>query len=121
MSSFLCKGFLCLQFGFVIFWQKDFGTKAAYKMLVKLLLMSLSKSRCWYSNNAMFHWTPWLTSDLYHKHIMIISDVPMWIIYDSRSLTDNSRLTLQVVPVVASFFYFHDNHCMLIVQVIVFY
>jgi hypothetical protein len=25
-----------LQFGFVIFWQKDFGTKAAHKMLVKL-------------------------------------------------------------------------------------
>jgi hypothetical protein len=28
--------FMCLQFGFVIFWQKDFGTKAAHKMLVKL-------------------------------------------------------------------------------------
>jgi hypothetical protein len=28
--------FKCLQFGFVIFWQKDFGTKAAHKMLVKL-------------------------------------------------------------------------------------
>jgi len=26
----------CLQFGFVIFWQKDFGAKAAHKMLVKL-------------------------------------------------------------------------------------
>ncbi len=25
-----------LQFGFVIFWQKDFGAKAAHKMLVKL-------------------------------------------------------------------------------------
>jgi hypothetical protein len=34
------KGFwealMCLQFGFVIFWQKDFGAKAAHKMLVKL-------------------------------------------------------------------------------------
>jgi hypothetical protein len=28
--------FKCLQFGFVIFWQKDFGAKAAHKMLVKL-------------------------------------------------------------------------------------
>jgi hypothetical protein len=28
--------FMCLQFGFVIFWQKDFGAKAANKMLVKL-------------------------------------------------------------------------------------
>jgi hypothetical protein len=28
--------FMCLQFGLVIFWQKDFGTKAAHKMLVKL-------------------------------------------------------------------------------------
>jgi hypothetical protein len=27
---------MCLQFGFVIFWQKVFGTKAAHKMLVKL-------------------------------------------------------------------------------------
>jgi hypothetical protein len=24
--------FLCLQFGFVIFWQKDFGAKAAHKI-----------------------------------------------------------------------------------------
>jgi hypothetical protein len=28
--------FMCLQIGFVIFWQKDFGAKAAHKMLVKL-------------------------------------------------------------------------------------
>jgi hypothetical protein len=28
--------FMCLQFGYVIFWQKDFGAKAAHKMLVKL-------------------------------------------------------------------------------------
>jgi hypothetical protein len=27
---------MCLQFGFVNFWQKDFGAKAAHKMLVKL-------------------------------------------------------------------------------------
>jgi hypothetical protein len=27
---------MCLQFGFVFFWRKDFGTKAAHKMLVKL-------------------------------------------------------------------------------------
>jgi hypothetical protein len=27
---------MCQQFGFVIFWQKDFGAKAAHKMLVKL-------------------------------------------------------------------------------------
>jgi hypothetical protein len=27
---------MCLGFGFVIFWQKDFGAKAAHKMLVKL-------------------------------------------------------------------------------------
>ncbi len=30
------RTFMCLQFGFVIFWQKDFGAKAANKMLVKL-------------------------------------------------------------------------------------
>jgi hypothetical protein len=32
-----CPAFMCLQFGSVIFWQKDFGTKAAHKMLVKLI------------------------------------------------------------------------------------
>jgi len=32
----LCAPFMCLQFGFVIFWQKDFGAKVAHKMLVKL-------------------------------------------------------------------------------------
>jgi len=31
-----CAAFLCLQLGFVIFWQKDFGAKAAHKMLVKM-------------------------------------------------------------------------------------
>jgi nucleoside recognition membrane protein YjiH len=31
-----CAAFMCLQFGFVMFWQKDLGTKAAHKMLVKL-------------------------------------------------------------------------------------
>jgi hypothetical protein len=28
---------MCLQFGFVFFWRKDFGTKADHKMLVKLI------------------------------------------------------------------------------------
>jgi hypothetical protein len=32
-----CAAFMCLQFGFVIFWQKDFGAKATHKMLVKLI------------------------------------------------------------------------------------
>jgi hypothetical protein len=31
-----CAAFMCLQFGFVIFGQKNFGAKAAHKMLVKL-------------------------------------------------------------------------------------
>jgi hypothetical protein len=30
---------MCLQFGFVIFCQKDFVAKAAHKMLVKLTLV----------------------------------------------------------------------------------
>jgi hypothetical protein len=30
-----------LQFGFVFFWRKDFGAKAAHKMLVKLTPGSL--------------------------------------------------------------------------------
>jgi len=32
-----CAAFMCLQFGFVIFWRKDFGAKAGHKMLVKLI------------------------------------------------------------------------------------
>ncbi len=31
-----CAAFMRLQFGFVIFWRKDFGAKAVNKMLVKL-------------------------------------------------------------------------------------
>jgi hypothetical protein len=36
---------MCLQFGFVIFWQKEFGAKAAHKMLVKLTLLDNHNSR----------------------------------------------------------------------------
>jgi hypothetical protein len=35
-TKFFLAAFMCLQFGFVIIWQKDFGAKAAHKMLVKL-------------------------------------------------------------------------------------
>jgi hypothetical protein len=35
-TKVLSAPFMCLQFGFVIFWWKDFGSKAAHKMLVKL-------------------------------------------------------------------------------------
>jgi len=31
-----CTAFLFLQLGFTIFWQKNIGEKAAYKMLVKV-------------------------------------------------------------------------------------
>ncbi len=36
MPEFFAQLFKCLQFGFVIFWRKDFGAKVAYKMLLKL-------------------------------------------------------------------------------------
>jgi hypothetical protein len=35
MKAF-CAIFMCSKFGFVIFWLKDIGAKAAHKMLVKL-------------------------------------------------------------------------------------
>jgi hypothetical protein len=35
-TKVFCAAFMCLQLGVVIFWQKDFGAKAAHKMLVKL-------------------------------------------------------------------------------------
>jgi len=34
-TKVFCTAFMCLQFGFVIFWQKDLGAKAAHKILVK--------------------------------------------------------------------------------------
>jgi hypothetical protein len=34
-TKVFCAALMCLKFEFVIFWQKDFGTKAAHKMLVK--------------------------------------------------------------------------------------
>ncbi len=36
LMKVFCATFMCLLFGFVIFWQKDFGAKAVHKMLVKL-------------------------------------------------------------------------------------
>jgi hypothetical protein len=38
VQKFFCAAFMCLQFGFVFFWRKDFGAKAAHKMLVKLAI-----------------------------------------------------------------------------------
>jgi hypothetical protein len=35
-TKVFCAAFMCLHIGFVIFWQKNFGAKAAHKMLVKL-------------------------------------------------------------------------------------
>jgi hypothetical protein len=35
-TTVFCAAFMRLQFGFVIFWQKGFGAKAAHKILVKL-------------------------------------------------------------------------------------
>ncbi len=37
MYESFCPAFMCLQFEFVVFWQKDFGAKAAHKILVNLL------------------------------------------------------------------------------------
>ncbi len=34
-TKVFCRAFMCLQFGFVIFWRKDFVAKAAHTMLVK--------------------------------------------------------------------------------------
>ncbi len=35
-TKVFCAAFMCLQFGLVIFWRKDFGAKVAHKMMVKL-------------------------------------------------------------------------------------
>jgi hypothetical protein len=38
-TKVFCAGLMCSQLGFDIFWLKDFGAKAAHKMLVKLALV----------------------------------------------------------------------------------
>ena len=35
-TKVFCEASLCLQFGFVLFWQKEIDTKAARNVLVKL-------------------------------------------------------------------------------------
>ncbi len=45
-TKVLFTAFKCLQFGFVIFWRKDFGTKAAHKMLVKLTPGEFEQGSC---------------------------------------------------------------------------
>jgi hypothetical protein len=35
-TKVFCAACMCLQFGFVIFWRKDFGAKAVHKIRVKL-------------------------------------------------------------------------------------
>jgi hypothetical protein len=42
-TKVLYAAFMCLQFGFLIFWRQDFGAKAAHKMLVKLTPGEYSK------------------------------------------------------------------------------
>ena len=44
-AQVLCAAFMCLQFGFVFFWQKEVGAKAACKMLVKLTAGQQRKSQ----------------------------------------------------------------------------
>ncbi len=59
-TKVLCPAFKCLQFGFVIFWRKDFGAKAAHKMLVKLT-PGKPISTPWPSSTALSRWEPCLT------------------------------------------------------------
>jgi hypothetical protein len=42
---------MCLQFGFVIFWRKDFGAKAANKLWVKLP----PSGNIWRRNSTSFY------------------------------------------------------------------
>ncbi len=41
LKVYCACSFMCSQFGFVIFWRKNIGTKAAPKMLVKLTPVGL--------------------------------------------------------------------------------
>jgi hypothetical protein len=47
-TKVFCAPFMCIQFRFAIFWQKDFGTNAANKMLVKL-----TPGHCYYDCKSL--------------------------------------------------------------------
>ncbi len=77
-AAFSCQSsFMCLQFGFVFFWRKDFGAKAAHKMLVKLtpgassidctwtLDLGIMRLVCYYCSNATID-ADHLNSSLFH-------------------------------------------------------
>jgi hypothetical protein len=66
---------MCLQFGFVIFWQKDFGTKVAHKMVVKLtprgcLLISESILNC----SSMMTFSKSEPDEMSNAHISLICE-----------------------------------------------
>ncbi len=62
--------FMCLQFGFVIFWQKDFGVKAAHKMLLKLTL-GWTNTLAYYNIHALQIGNVPRPRGLYHKTLQI--------------------------------------------------
>ncbi len=72
-TKVFCTAFTCSQFGFVIFWQKDFGAKAAHKMLVKLTpglhsLAQNNQNRLAVTNTLMNVTLLGQTPGLIHKH-----------------------------------------------------
>jgi hypothetical protein len=78
---------MCLQFGFVIFWQKDFGTKAAHKMLAmsvlnEIVLPSCSKPEC--AN---------LKKDLWHKKIPTFPSYLPWSPWGTRHYVALPKMT----------------------------
>jgi hypothetical protein len=53
---------MCLQFGFVMFWRKDFGAKAAHKMLVKLTPgLHLQQENFWFLQTSAFTQSLYIT------------------------------------------------------------
>ncbi len=71
-TKVLCAPFMCLQFGFVIFWRKDFSAKAAHKMLVKLTPAG-SRNGSWYTPMSLWGWyspTFLPTSYDHFKHVI---------------------------------------------------
>jgi len=71
-TKVFCAAFLYLQFGFVIFWHKNIGAKAARKMLVKLTTGHLVSSTFSHWISIRPSWSNWdsldfLTFDLFHS------------------------------------------------------
>jgi len=90
-TNILQAAFIYSQFGFVIFWWKNIGAKAACKMLVKLTITQLDLV-VWFKAWANFHYCPRCPKIIAHfksdpkiiNLLFLLSSLDPW--YDSHTM-----------------------------------